>query len=293
MTEDEYHGRPGLSASRLEDLIQSPSLFHGRYITGEIKRREDTDETRLGSAAHLLVLEGQERFDSRIAVWRGGPVKGGKKGEEPRRSMSKNTESYREWSEENKGRIILDQNDIDTVEQMATALHANGQARELLFERPGKTEHTLTWTIPLISGESEIPCKARLDKLCDDGWIVDLKTTGAMTDEAIRKQAVSLGYHRKAEWYKRGYFATHATNSGPFLFVYVRTSPPFDVWVKFFDADAEAIAAIEIDLALDDYRARTISGDWAQARSRQAWPMSIKPYEYSDEVASRLQEGST
>lgn len=293
MNETDYHALPGLSHGLLEDLIASPSLFHGRHIARTIPRWEGSDETELGAALHQLVLEGPEVFEARTAVWRGGYTKATKKGEEPKHTMRRGTAAYAEFEESAKGKTIVSATDLDAIEKMATALHANRQSRPLLFDLPGRPEESLQWTIPLGDG-AEIPCRARLDRhLHDARIIVDLKTTAALTFDDVRRQAIKLGYHRKAEWYRRGYLASTGENAREFLFVSVRSSAPHDVWVWTIDSETESIAEVEVDLALDDYRARMIVGDWSPNECAAVHQIGARPYEVSDRVREELERRRT
>lgn len=260
---DDYHAIRALSASSLESYFEGgPALYFGRHLADKSDERwcppRESDGFALGTALDKLVLTGQESYDESIAIWRGGKTK---KGED---SVRRNTLDYKAFEADVRadGRTIISEADNDCVESMAKALHANDTARSLLFERDGSAQHKLEWNLP--DGR---PAKALLDRLVRP-VIVDLKTTACVTLEHVVRQAYSFGYHRKAEWYRRGYFANYGEQPRDFLFISVRSSKPYLVWVWHVDPLGEEVAQIEIDQALADIARRTESGDWEPEESK-------------------------
>jgi hypothetical protein len=291
VNEHDYHALPSLSHGKLEDLIADPTLFHGRHIARTIPPWEGSDETELGAALHKLVLEGSEEYARSVAVWCGGLVEGKRKNDPPHHSMRRGTNAYKAWEAEQSahGRsTIVDVDAHGQVLALEMELMGDPDSRALLTAE-GPTEHTLTWSVPLGDG-TEIPCKARLDKLWTDAdVIVDLKTTRCATLEEHRKQAIKLGYHRKADWYRRGYLASTGRLARAFLFVSIRTVHTPVVWVWQFDGEVEAVAEIQIDMALDDYRTRTLAGDWTQIEQHNVRTLGIRPYEIPESVREEME----
>lgn len=260
----EYHAIRALSHSALESYFEGgPALYFGRHLAAEADDRwcpprPPTDEMELGTALDALITQGSDEYERRVAVWRGGKTKAGKD------SVRRNTNAYQEFEADAhaEGRVVLLESDHHTVQGMAAALHANTTARKLLFDRPGESQHPLRWELP--DGR---PCKALLDRLVRP-VIVDLKTTHCQTFEQVVRQAYSYGYHRKADWYRRGYFANFGETPRDFLFVSVRSCRPYLVWCWHIDPLGEQVAQIEIDTALADIAKREESGDWEPAESK-------------------------
>lgn len=260
----EYHAIRALSHSALESYFEGgPALYFGRHLAEETDPRwcpprPPTDEMELGTALDALITQGIGEYERRIAVWRGGKTRDGKD------SVRRNTIAYKEFEDDARaeGRTVISESDHHTVQGMATALYENVTARKLLFERDGLAQHKLEWT--LSDGR---PCKALLDRLVRP-VIVDLKTTHCQTFEQVVRQAYSYGYHRKADWYRRGYFANFGEAPRDFLFVSVRSCRPYLVWVWHVDPLGEEVAQIEIDFALADIAAREASGDWEPNESK-------------------------
>lgn len=281
----DYHAHKALSHSMLEDLIEGPDVYYGRHLAealGDKERvlpaREATDATELGTSLHRLVLEGYDAYEANTAIWRGGPTE---KGEH---SMRRGTNFHKAWEKKNAGRTQISEPDHHAVQAMASALHANPTARTLLFDRDGEPEHTLTWSA---DGRD---CKCRLDRLLvSHRAIVDLKTTAMLSFDAVVRQAYDFGYHRKAEWYQRGYFANFGEQPREFYFITVRSAKPYRVWVWRVDAIGEQAAAIEIDMAIVDLKRREESGDWEPEESRGVVYAPMPRFKISPKVIAAME----
>lgn len=283
-TIDDYLLKRGVSHSALEVLIADPLLYYHRCIARDVPFPR-SDEMDFGSLVDDL-LTGQA---PRIALWEGGPVKNTKRGEDPRISTSKNTVAYREFVEANKGRLIVTQDDLDRAGELVAAVRNHQQAKHIVGPEGVEYQVDLDWTIPWTGGE--MPCKGRMDGLLtldDVAW--DLKTTSCTSLEAVRKQAIGFGYHRKQAWYERGYLATRGRELRQFLFVSVCTVPKLPhVWVWAFDDFARAAADADLDLALADLQARSLLGDWERDDTKGVQTVGIKPYEISTRTQLELE----
>lgn len=277
-----YHAMRSLSHSQIEDFIESPSVFFGRHIAKTLGPRDDTDATDLGSAQHALALEGQAAYDERVAIWHGGMTED----KVPKFTTSKNSNAYKAFAAANAGRILLDPSDHALVEAMTAALHEHSEARKLLWGIDGQTEHTLAWN------EGDIEARCRLDKVLSVGdVIVDLKTFGRrMSEKAIIKQALDLGYHRKAEWYRRGYFHNTGRPCREFLFVSVSVLPPHDVCVWRFDDLAEQLAHAQIEEALAGIRKCRETNDWRNTASVGIRTLTTPNYAVDRDLIERMNQ---
>lgn len=281
----EYHAIRALSHSALESYFEGgPALYFGRHLAAETDDRwcpprPPTDEMAIGSALDFLVTEGLEKYERSVAIWRGGKTRDGKD------SVRRNTIAYKEFEDDARaeGRTIISESDHHTVQGMAAALHSNDTARKLFFERPGESQHPLRWELP--DGR---PCKALLDRLVRP-VIVDLKTTHCQTFEQVVRQAYSYGYHRKADWYRRGYFANFGETPRDFLFVSVRSCRPYLVWVWRVDPLGEEVAQIEIDMALDDIAKRQETDDWEPMESKGVVFAEMPPWSVSSKVKTEIE----
>src|SRR5690606_25114847 len=67
ITAPEYHARPELAFSQLEDFAVSPTLYHGRHVAKTLLPRPESAAMRLGTACHAIVLE-PDRFNEIVEV---------------------------------------------------------------------------------------------------------------------------------------------------------------------------------------------------------------------------------
>lgn len=284
MDEAEYHAHPALSHSQLEDFIEpngSPGLFWGRHVAKVLPPFADTEATSLGTALHAAALEGLDRFEEKVAIWRGGLTNDGKP------TTNRNSTAYREWKESIGNRVEIDPDDEDTVAAMLDALRQHDDAGQLLWAIDGESEKSLFWRDLL-----DVEARCRLDRVLPSvDIIVDIKTARDVSPKARAKCIAERGYHRKAEWYRRGYQANYGRPLREFLLVWVCTSPTSTIHdrvvVSSIGAVAEALAGAEIDAAIRDIVRRRESNDW-----RPPWCVGVQVDELAPWAINRelLQE---
>ena len=96
-------------------------------------------------------------------------------------------------------------------------------------------------------------CRAMIDRLSGfEAW--DIKTTSAgLSDAAISRTIVNLGYDVSAAFYLRGLAALKGVAFN-FRWVFVETDPPYEVRVVEADATTLAIGARKAALAIEKWR---------------------------------------
>jgi len=157
---DVYHAKSAeyLTSHGLADFRKCPLLFRRK----ELGLIEDKDRPayRLGRAAHMLVLEGRDRFETGYAV--GGPIN-----PQTGQPYGTNTKAFAEWAEK-QGRPVISDSDLALVEEMNLAVGRHDAANELLVE--GIPEGVVRCEY------QGLPCQARIDWLNPEQGLVDLKT---------------------------------------------------------------------------------------------------------------------
>lgn len=163
---DVYHARSAehVTAHRLADFRRCPLLFR-RKEQGLIAARDSTAYL-IGRAAHVLILEGRERYETDFAV--GGPIN--PKTGQPFGSATK---AFAQWAERI-GKPVLSDDQAALIEQMAASVKAHTLAGELLAD--GVAEGVIRCE------HAGHPCQARLDWMSPQpaGGLVDLKTTDSL-----------------------------------------------------------------------------------------------------------------
>ena len=181
---EDYHAGVGISSSYIRRFGQSQlhAIEH---------KQESSPNLKFGTAAHALIVEGQEAFDKEVRVLSGSPY----------------TKAYKEEKAEyeEQGFIVLKEDDVNLIQSMKDSMVYEGNA---YLNAKGKVaEASIYWY------EDDVLCKCRPDMLCpplkepnSDNKIViiDYKTTISCEPFAFNKSVKKYGYDMQAAWYRRG-----------------------------------------------------------------------------------------
>jgi exodeoxyribonuclease VIII len=181
---EDYHAGVGISSSYIRRFGQSQlhAIEH---------KQESSPALKFGTAAHALIVEGQEAFDKEVRVLTGSPY----------------TKAYKEEKAEyeEQGFIVLKEDDMNLIQSMKDNMVYEGNA---YLNAKGKVaEASIYWY------EEDVLCKCRPDMLCpplkepnSDNKIViiDYKTTISCEPFAFNKSVKKYGYDMQAAWYRRG-----------------------------------------------------------------------------------------
>lgn len=181
---EDYHAGVGISSSYIRRFGQSQlhAIEH---------KQESSPNLKFGTAAHALIVEGQEAFDKEVKVITGSPY----------------TKAYKEEKAEyeEQGFIVLKEDDVNLIQSMKDSMVYEGNA---YLNAKGKVaEASIYWY------EDDVLCKCRPDMLCpplkepnSDNKIViiDYKTTISCEPFSFNKSVMKYGYDMQAAWYRRG-----------------------------------------------------------------------------------------
>lgn len=243
MNNAEYHAHPAVSKSHLDQVARSPLHYWSRYVAEERVVFDPTPAMMLGTALHARVLE-PELFTAEYAL---APA------------VDRRTKAGKETWEQAaaEGKTLLSSLEWEQVTGMAESVQAHPAARKLLA-RPGQVELSLFWS----DVATDIECKCRPDRLTEDGWVLDLKTTEDASPTGFAKSAANFRYHVQASWYLDGVRQSGIDPKG-FIFIAVEKRPPYAVAVYAADADMIAAGGREARRCLDLI---------AECRSTERWP---------------------
>jgi hypothetical protein len=181
-----YHAKASdhLSSHALADFRRCPLLFRRKEL-GLIPEY-DTRAYAVGRAAHALILEGRDRFESEFVV--GGPVN-------PRTGQpyGPTTKAFTEWAERT-GKEAVSDADAAVIEQMAASVADHGVAADLLAD--GIAEGVVR------AEHRGHRCQARIDWINPalEHGIVDLKTCDRL--DAFEHDALAYGYVYQLAFYR-------------------------------------------------------------------------------------------
>lgn len=243
MTRAEYDAIKALNYSRLKKLADSPLAYRDALTRPQV----ETPALTFGRAVHVKILE-PALFDQQYVV-------------RPPEADFRKTE-WKQWRDDALGRglEILSADDGQTLEEMAEAAYRHPVAADYL-SRPGKSEHSLTWTDP----HSGRLCKGRLDKLLYDGTILGYKTTSQFSQRQFQSQAWQLFYHAQWAFYRRAVIELGIHSDPPVIEIVQQKAPPYDVAV--YDITAPIIDAGELTYRewLDILARCERTGEWPGA----------------------------
>lgn len=258
-----YHGGPGVSKSGLDLIARSPlHYWHARNASND---NEPTAAQRIGSAAHKLILE-PDTFGDEFAV-----------APDVDRRTKDGKALWAEFVEENAGKVVLNESEMDQLEAMRDAVMAHPAARGLLSSVPGRAELSAYWR----DAETGVLCRCRPDFWRADGIIVDLKTTDDASPEEFGRSILKWRYHVQAAMYLDGTRAAAEQGGGldlivdpaqgegfaaipeHFLFIVVEKKPPHAVAVYKLDS---------LSLAHGTAEYRRDLARFAECLANDSWP---------------------
>jgi hypothetical protein len=231
-----------LTSHALADFRKCPFLYIQK-MQGLIPD-EDRPAYLLGRAAHVLILEGRERFDAEYAV--GGPInpKTGK-------PFGVNTQAYAEWAAA-QGKAVLTDEQFALINNMFDSVRSHNLTLELISD--GVAEGVIR------TEYCGIPCQSRLDFYNPEKGIIDLKTC----DDIGYFEADSrrYGYVYQLAFYRA--LLTHVTGEiSPVFLIAVEKKPPFRCGVWRLGEDVLGTAQKENEQAIERLK---------KCRKTESWP---------------------
>jgi len=180
----DYHAGVGVSSSYIRRFGQS-------QLHAVEHKQEESPALKFGTAAHSLLVEGQEAFDKEVKVIAGSPY----------------TKAYKEEKAEYEeaGYIVLKEDDAKVIQGMKDNMIYEGNA---YLNAKGKiAEASVYWY------EDDVLCKCRPDLMCppldapnsdNKIVIVDYKTTQSCEPYAFSNSVKKYSYDLQASFYRRG-----------------------------------------------------------------------------------------
>ena len=207
---EEYHLRPGLSASIATVLIErSPRHAKAQHPAYGGKGRAPTKATDLGSVVHAIVLGKGKQFapvpfdDYRTAAAR------------------KTRDDMR-----TEGLVPLLWHEHDNATVIAERVREGLAARGIVLD--GRSEFAIEWEEPSRNGP--VLCRGMMDHVwLDAGRILDLKIVADASEKAIERSAERFGYAIQATAYQRALSRLRPALAGrtEFLFAFCETEDPY------------------------------------------------------------------
>lgn len=229
LSNNKYHSLPGISRSALMDFIESPLIYWDKYLNKDKPKKEITQNMRIGTAVHCLVLE-PEIFKEEIALL--GDYN----------ARSKDGRQYKsDFEKENAQRTILNKKEYEQAKIIAKSISDYQHTKDFLIGS-FEVEKSIFWT----DAETGLLCKARPDIWQQGlGLICDIKTS---SDAAgFKYSIVKYGYHIQAAMQIDGILATTGQSIDAFNFIVGPTDRPFKPYLHVLNQSL-------IEKGRDDYK---------------------------------------
>jgi len=207
---------------------------------------EATDAMARGTLAHTLLLE-PEKLDHKYAIWHG-----------KRRAGAE----WDAFEHENKGRVILKQDDYNEVLAGCLKLRSVSVFRDLL-DRPG-----IEREVSLFSKWQSLYTKGRLDTGIlrkESPLILDLKTTDAgISDRDIETTTRRMKYREKLTFYQRmmADILDIEPSDIPVYLVFVKLSPPYGINIKKLTFDCYQFGWSRCEEVLKSVERCVLTDEW-------------------------------
>ncbi|MFU8828375.1 MAG: PD-(D/E)XK nuclease-like domain-containing protein [Phycisphaerales bacterium] len=265
-----YHAKAKdyLSSHALAEFRRCPLLYRRKQL-GLIPQR-DSASFALGRAAHVLIVEGRDRFEAEFAV--GGPVN-------PRTDQpyGPQTKAFREWAVAT-GKPAVSEADLALLQEMNASVRSHLFARELLSQ--GVAEGVVR------AAYCGVPCQARIDWInpVDGRGIVDLKTCENLDE--FERDAHRYAYIHQMAFYREMVVEASGTEPEVHL-VAIEKREPFRCGVWQISRRLLDRAAEDNEHAIEDLK---------RCRQRGVWPTryeSLRLLDTNDHIDTPIHQPSS
>ncbi|HIH2621692.1 TPA: PD-(D/E)XK nuclease-like domain-containing protein [Burkholderia cenocepacia] len=241
---DEYHRHAAVSKSQLDTINVSPAHFWALHRDPQRPAPVTRGGQLEGSLAHCAILEPDE-FGNRYVL---GPT------------LNRNTKAWKEFVDENAGRIAIQQDQYDTAWRQSDAVRALPEIREALSR--GRAEVSAFWTDPATG----VACRCRPDWVHDVDSsaviLLDVKTFSSAAPDEFRRQAARKRYHVQDAFYGDGYSIAADVDVLAFVFVAVESDYPHAAHALMLDEPSRGQGRADYARNLATYARCDASGQW-------------------------------
>ena len=210
-TNEHYHSQPGISASGLKLMKQSPA----HYRESKENQKEQTDAMWFGELYHTFILEIERFYQDYTVV---NPE------ERPEQRYGMNAKANAAWFESFNNPVRTETH--EQLKAMRDVLFRHPYAKALLTK--GEAEHSYYCELD-IGASNQIQARFRPDHVRHDKRIVvDLKTAQDASVDGFRKASANYEYQIQAALYSDLMeLVTGETLGYDFFFVAQEKTPPY------------------------------------------------------------------
>ena len=255
-----YHNTaPGLSSSQMVDLIHSPGLYYGRYVTGEYEK-PDSPAFAFGNALDWM-LTSPSRFDELVAI---KPV-----------DFDGRKKEGKEWLAARANLVVISQQEKQVIDLLVKKLAAKKISKKIFGANEMQLSYFMNLNFEFAGEVKTILIKCRPDRL-SKWFISDDKSDLDPSYNAFSKKIGTCNYHIKAAMYK---LITDTVDGveRDFIFNVYGKKPPYMV-KHYILKDCEIATGMEYFYrAIETLLVCQASGIWPDEVTDENW------YHYKDE----------
>lgn len=252
ITDEEYFSVKAISASQIKQFDRGAYWFWKMSPFNPDKEPEkETDALVFGKLCHCLLLE-PAQFEKEYVVVDFGKTRANKK--------------YDQAKEENPGKIIVTQDEVDRATKMIQ--NVKGHKLASLILDGATAEMPFVWT----DKETGMPCKAKLDaiKRTRNGIVViDYKTSSSIED--VLKYGQKLQYPIQMRFYNMAVKAKYGEEPCEFVFIIQSNKPGEEdiVCVANVEYETQEVAKTIVDSHLLQIKDKL--KQWDETHDKTIW----------------------
>lgn len=237
LTAEKYHADPATSRSQIKTmLVDGPEEFESRHIKNE-QPFEETDATEFGTIFHEIVLRNRLKADVCCKIPRDVLSKSGARAGTNWEAFSTDCEAA--------GVIPLKDEQWNAVDILLRKFKENTTAYKLVSGAL-KKEATCEWQ----DDETGLMCRVMFD-VFNPKYLADVKTTQHVLQPFnISKHIASMGYHWQDAFYSMAAEELGADPNIPFVFIFGKVKPPYNVRCFEVPEDQRKIARAQVRVGL-------------------------------------------
>ena len=242
ITNEQYHGGPGLSNSSIKEILKSPKHYWDSYLNPNKPEREETPSQRFGNMVHTFLLEPDD-FKKRYYVM-------------PK--VNRGSKDYKEAQNIAEGREIIWNEEEKELYQILKSVREHKFARLLLEE--GRLIEKSIYFNDSTTGEL---LKSRPDCITKSGLILDIKTIDGASTENCRRAIANYKYHMQAAIGVDAFEAAYGEKNNNFINIFIENKRPWCV-------SPFAISNVGLDTGRLEYNKGLQT--YAECKAANYWP---------------------
>ena len=232
MPDESYFALPHVSNSYLSRLAKCPA--------NALIEIEQTPSMSLGSAAHCIILEGKEVFESRFII-----------APECDRRTKIGKQIWKDTMDNRGDKTVIPHKQLKALVGMAQSIANHPSAREYLSE--GEAEMAFTWE------EEGVDLKGKADWL--SRYLIDLKSCQDSSEYVFARTIINMKYHKQMAMYRNG-LGANSVWPDACLIIAVENSAPYTCNIFELSEDLLEKGEGEYRELLRKHKACTEANSW-------------------------------